>query len=116
MESPKVSKVLKIDLYNETDLDIERRYIYDIERRGVQPSIGKFFRRYDASNYEYDDYKRNVLQNKSNSTGQQQYGGASSGRIAKIKAIHFNDDGSPKITYKDDGKENKVRVRSRPQQ
>lgn len=105
MTSPKISKILKIDLYNETELDNIRRFIYDSERRGIQPEIENLFRRYNASNYGYDDYNRNVSQNKFNSGGKRQYGGASSRETTRIKAIHFNDDGSREITYRDGRKE-----------
>ena len=51
IETPQVSRVLEIDFDNETDLDRERRKIYDAERRGLQPASGGVFRLHNATDF-----------------------------------------------------------------
>ena len=51
IESPQVSRILKIDLDNETDLDRERRKIYVTARRGLQPTSGGVFRFYASTDF-----------------------------------------------------------------
>ena len=43
IENPRVSRVLKIDLDNETQLDEQRRNVYALERRGIQQKTGRIF-------------------------------------------------------------------------
>ncbi|MBQ3482598.1 MAG: hypothetical protein IJA78_00290 [Clostridia bacterium] len=51
IESPQVTRVLEIDLDNETDLDRKRREIYALERRGIQQKAGGIRRLHIASDY-----------------------------------------------------------------
>ena len=48
-----ITRVLEIDLYNETELSETRRHIYEIERRGTQQKTSGIFRRHDPSDIGY---------------------------------------------------------------
>lgn len=51
IENPRVSRVLKIDLDNETQLDEQRRNVYALERRGIQQKIGRIFHVYTVTDF-----------------------------------------------------------------
>ena len=51
IESPNVSKIVKIDLTQETDIEDKRRELYEAERRGIQQKAGEFFRLYDKADF-----------------------------------------------------------------
>ncbi len=51
IENPRVSRVLKIDLDNETQLDEQRRKIYALERRGIQQSTRGIFYIHTAADF-----------------------------------------------------------------
>ncbi len=51
IDKPKITSIIRIYSYNETEIDKIRRYIYDCERRGVQPKTGELFDRYDAADF-----------------------------------------------------------------
>lgn len=103
MTNPKISKILKIDRYNETELDNIRREIYASERRGIQREAGKIFRYYTSVDFEF--FGREGSKSQSNSERNRFRRGRSSRETTRIKAIHFNDDGSREITYRDGRKE-----------
>lgn len=52
ISKPIITRVVKIDVDNETEADLERRCLCDFEGRGVQPTNSTIFRFYNA-----DDYK-----------------------------------------------------------
>ena len=49
---PIITRVVKINADNETDADIERRDLYDCERRGIQPTNRTIFKFYNATDYK----------------------------------------------------------------
>lgn len=51
IDNPKITSIIVIDLANETELDIERKKIYELQRRGIQPKNALLFRRYDAVDF-----------------------------------------------------------------
>ena len=54
--NPVITSVMVIFEYDETSLDIARRNIYDLERRGIQQKVGETFRRYNAEDFgAYND-------------------------------------------------------------
>ena len=50
---PIITRIVKIDADNETEADLERRDLYDCERRGVQPENSAIFRFYYATDFKY---------------------------------------------------------------
>lgn len=51
IDKPIIASIIRICSYNELEIDRIRRYIYDCQRRGVQPKTGDFFDRYDAADF-----------------------------------------------------------------
>ena len=51
IDKPIITSIIRIYSYNELEIDKIRRYIYDCERRGVQPKTGELFDRYDATDF-----------------------------------------------------------------
>jgi hypothetical protein len=58
IESPQVSRVLEIDLYDETRLDEQRRDIYAFEGRGIQQTSRGIFRFHFATDVRYQEFKQ----------------------------------------------------------
>ncbi len=52
ISKPIITRVVKINADNETDADMERRDLYDFERRGIQPKNSDIFRFYDAIDFK----------------------------------------------------------------
>ncbi|MBQ3063994.1 MAG: hypothetical protein IJC99_04250 [Clostridia bacterium] len=102
MESPKVSRVLMIDLDNETSLDEQRRDIYALEGRGIQQTSGGLFHLYAATDSRYQRYGQG---NRAQSGGHYDQLGADRGRGSKtsdrIKEFKVNEDGSFTTVYAD---------------
>ncbi len=51
IDNPKITRIIIIDLYDETELDIERRKIYELERRGIQQKVSELFRQYNSVDF-----------------------------------------------------------------
>ena len=51
IDSPVITRVLEMDLYNETELDETRREVYEIEWRGIQQETGGVFNVYHSSDF-----------------------------------------------------------------
>ena len=51
IESPNVTKIVKIDANDSTDIEYERREILETERRGIQQKVGEFFRFYYKADF-----------------------------------------------------------------
>ena len=51
IESPNVTRIVKIDSNNSTDIEYERREILETERRGIQQTVGEFFRFYYKADF-----------------------------------------------------------------
>ncbi|MBE6691094.1 MAG: hypothetical protein E7590_07440, partial [Ruminococcaceae bacterium] len=102
IESPQVSRILKIDLDNETDLDRERRKIYVTARRGLQPTSGGVFRFYASTDFGRGLYEQGKRHQEWQNNGQF---GTDRGRgrrtTDRIKEFKVNDDGSFTTTYAD---------------
>ena len=58
IDSPRISRVLKIELHKETELDVQRRDIYALEGRGIQQKAGGIFRCYAATDIGYQTFKQ----------------------------------------------------------
>lgn len=61
IEKPVITRVLEINLSNETKLSEARRDTYEIERRGIQQETGGVFRRYDYSDFKRVQTSRGVV-------------------------------------------------------
>lgn len=51
ISKPIITRVVKINADNETDADVERRYLYDCEWRGFQPKVEDVFQFYNATDF-----------------------------------------------------------------
>jgi hypothetical protein len=51
IESPNVTKIVKIDLTDDVDIETKRRIVYEIERRGIQQKAGELFRFYNKADF-----------------------------------------------------------------
>ncbi len=56
MKMPIITRVLVIDEYDETTLSELRSEIYEAERRGIQQKTKGIFRRYNPSNFGYQQW------------------------------------------------------------
>ena len=102
IESPQVSRVLEIDLDNETDLDRERRKIYVTARRGLQPPSGGVFRFYASTDFGrglYEQGKRHQEWQNNGQLGADRGGGRKT--TDRIKEFKVNEDGSFTTIYTD---------------
>ena len=59
VSKPIITCIVKINVNNETDADVERRYLYDCEWRGFQPTTSNIFRFYHQTDYEIKNGQRN---------------------------------------------------------
>jgi hypothetical protein len=95
IDDPKITKVLAIDEYDETQLDKARRNIYDLERRGIQQKTQGVFRLYREVDFgSYADFTRNVERDKRNNLQLGTDRGAGSRTTPKVKEILFDDEGN----------------------
>jgi len=95
IEEPTVTRILKIDKYNETKLDELRRETYALERRGIQQEVGGIFHTYTATSFGRSGYQSR------SSVQSQRYNdelGVERGRggktTSRVKEILFDDDGN----------------------
>ncbi len=51
IESPNITKIVKIDLTNDIDIETKRRVLYEAERRGIQQTTGGVFRFYNKVDF-----------------------------------------------------------------
>ena len=106
IESPQVTRVLRIDLDNETELDIERRNIYAAERRGIQQEAGELRHLYVATNFQNRHHGQGNGTQESRDHDQLGVERSGGRRAAdRIKEFHVNDDGSFTTIYADGRKE-----------
>ncbi len=61
IESPIVTKIVKIDEQNETKLSEIRRDLYETARRGIQPKAGGIFRLYNQTNLGGNDVATGII-------------------------------------------------------
>ncbi|MBO7310573.1 MAG: hypothetical protein J6U86_04195, partial [Clostridia bacterium] len=89
IEHPIITKVLRIDLFEESEkLDKKRREIYDTGRRGLQPKIGELCRfYYGAGSLSFGEYKRDKLSHDRNNLGFNTDRETGSGKAARAKGI-----------------------------
>lgn len=105
-QNPQITRIIEIDLNNETDIDKERRYIYASERRGVERKVNGLLKYHIPTDYGFERTRqRNRHQNETNSRNNG-YRSGSGGEARSIKSIHFNDDGSQEVSYSDGTNEN----------
>ena len=93
IDKPIITSIIRIDLYNETELDVERRNIYELERRGIQQKTGDLFRRYYASDFAMQ-YESEIHESRRNSNDNR-YGRRSGEEASKTE-------GTGKLTTKSD--------------
>ena len=53
ISKPIITRIVKINVDNETDADSERRFLYDCEWRGIQPTNSTIFGCYYATDYGF---------------------------------------------------------------
>ena len=53
IDNPVITRILEIDLYDETELEQKRRNVYEIERRGIQRKTSGIFRRHNPFDIGY---------------------------------------------------------------
>ena len=97
IESPQVSRVLEIDLDNETDLDQERRNIYEAERRGIQQKAGELRRLYFATDFRHwnNEQGKSTQRARNNSQLGTDRGAGGSGTAKTERGqVKFNRDGA----------------------
>ena len=63
IENPNVTKIVKIDSNNSTDIEYERREILEAERRGIQQKAGEFFRFYNKADFIGKRWQQGVSAN-----------------------------------------------------
>lgn len=51
IDSPNVTKIVKINLTNDVDIETKRRVLYEAERRGIQQETGELFRFYNKADF-----------------------------------------------------------------
>ena len=105
IDSPIVTRILEIDLDNETDLDRKRREIYAFERRGIQQTAGQLYRFHYPTDVGYQQYeqRKGAQTNRDNrQSGIQR--GRSGETSSRIKGFHVNENGSTTY-YRADGSE-----------
>lgn len=79
--NPIITTVIEIYEYDETSLDIVRRNVYELERRGIQQKVGGVIRRYYADDFgvqHYREYLENSRNNNDNEIGTRDSGETSS--------------------------------------
>ena len=60
IENPKVTKIVKLNLTNDVDLETKRSELYEVERRGIQQEAGELFRFYYKADFVGErNYQRN---------------------------------------------------------
>ena len=95
IEKPVVTRVLEIDADNETDVDVERRKIYEAERRGIQPTVGGIRRFYYPTDYGYRQYQQRSdykIEYNNNQLGTERGRGGKTTR--GVKEILFDEEGN----------------------
>ena len=67
IESPNITKIIKFNLKDESELDTKRRNLYEIARRGVQPKAGEILNIYYKTNFIGGrEHKRNSIKSVGN--------------------------------------------------
>lgn len=95
IDNPVITRVLEIDVYNETKLDEIRRDVYATERTGIQRQTGGVFTLYTGA-----DFRNNVTPRKgvrsgeghNNQLGSDRRRGSS--KASGVKEILFDDEGN----------------------
>lgn len=90
IDNPVITSIIEIDEYDETNLDILRRNIYALERRGIHPKVGELFRRYSKTDFAFQ-HERKLLESSKYS------GGISNGRRSDTEAYSAEGAGSNKL-------------------
>ena len=95
IDTPAITRVLEIDLDNETDLDVERRNIYAAERAGIQRQAGEIFTLYTSADYGYQQYEKRSGTKSSRDNNQfRTERGRGSSKASRVKEILFDDNGN----------------------
>lgn len=67
IESPNITKIIKFNLKDESELDPKRRNLYEIARRGVQPKAGEILNIYYKTDFIGGrEHKRNSVKSVGN--------------------------------------------------
>ena len=63
IENPQITKIIEFYLYDEMELDVERRKTYALERAGIERQVGELFETHVATDFGYKLYEeRNRIQ------------------------------------------------------
>ncbi len=94
LTSPRISKIIRINLDNETVLSIAREIIYDNESIGVQTENSSIFKVYASTNISYNEYIKNRERLSNNdTTNNGSKNGKGSGEETKRYSITENRNG-----------------------
>ena len=106
IDNPIITKVLRIDLYEESKtLDRRRREYYDAGRRGLQPKAGELCRfNYRTDAVSYEQYERNQFANNRHNGKFGINGETSGGKASQAKGIGRTEEGHI-IYYHEDTQE-----------
>ena len=102
IDEPIITRIVEIDEYNETKLDKLRRYLYDLERRGIQQEAGGIYRRYDAFDFKSNvSSERKSLSLSGHNIGLGTQRGRSSKKAKRVTRFTVNEDGTYTTYYAD---------------
>ena len=95
VEDPIITRVLEIDLNDETKLSYRRKEIYEAERRGIQAEAGGIYRRYSAFDFGNQQHGQGIgRSSRQNNQRIGAYGSGSGRKTQRIKEILFDDSGN----------------------
>ena len=95
IDSPVITRILKINNYNETELDEIRRETYALERRGIQRTAGGIFDVYTPSSGRSSNHEQGIGNpSERDHDGFRAERGGSGSKIARTKEILFDDEGN----------------------
>ena len=101
IESPNVTRIVKIDSNNSEEIDRARRNIYESARRGIQQEAGELFRFYNKADFVSIGYGKEKGSSGIGYNSRDGYRGRSSKTSKRIKELKINDDGSFVTVYSD---------------
>ncbi len=103
IENPNVTKVVKIDLIDDTDIETKRRMLYEIERRGIQQKAGELFRFYYKTDFN-GEFRNKGIGNEGNGNNHRLNAKRRSSEVKVNRIVKFHvdeDNGTITTTYAD---------------
>ena len=96
IDAPVITRVLEIDIYDETLLSDKRSEIYEAERQGIQQKTSAIFTRYDS--FDFRNKQRKQQRSNTQNVGYNDQFGSERGRGSKtasrVKEYLFDDEGN----------------------